>query len=87
MKHGIASLDVRQESIAQTFSCWGTFDETRNISHIEKGRHFAENKKTNPQYIYNILTKHYSIVKNSNADLISWKLKVENRLIINNGPD
>ena len=45
MKHGIASLDVRQESIAQTFSCWGTFDETRNISHIEKGRHFAENKK------------------------------------------
>ena len=47
MKHGIASLDVRQESIAQTFSCWGTFDETRNISHIEKGRHFAENKNKN----------------------------------------
>lgn len=44
MKHGIASLDVRQESIAQTLSCWGTFDETSNISHIEKGRHFAENK-------------------------------------------
>ena len=44
MKHGIASLDVRQESIAQTFSCWGTFDETRNISHIEKGRHFAGTK-------------------------------------------
>ena len=44
MKHGIASLDVRQESIAQTFSCWGTFDETRNISHIEKCRDFAENK-------------------------------------------
>ena len=35
---------------------------------------------------YNILSTHYSIVKDSNADLTSWKPKVQNWLKINSGP-
>ena len=65
MKHGITSLDMRQESIAQTLSCWGTFDETRNISHIEKGRHFAENKKQKIKswtMLKQILSRFYNIL-------------------------
>ena len=41
MKHGITSLDMGEEGIAQALPFWGSFNETRNINHIKECGHFA----------------------------------------------
>lgn len=41
VEHGVAGLDVGEESVAQALSLWGPFDEARDIGHIEKCGHFT----------------------------------------------
>ena len=44
MEDGITSLDVAEESVAQTLALRRPLDQTGDVGHVQKGRNLAANK-------------------------------------------
>ena len=42
MEHSIASPDVGEEGVSQALALGGALHQTRDVSHVQEGRDFAE---------------------------------------------